>query len=190
MLDLETAAAEFHAGLDGHVVAKARWLQKSRVRLHQRPAGEFQILEHLELGHPQRALEQRRGRGIEDFEITRIKNNAGRVAVAPFDAYRAGVAESHVSARRQAYRAVEADDLAVEIAVADAMHDKVRELARITQAFGERHRGAKRILRLLWQSAQHRRAENSRRYGEHAHTEGRELARCRQRQGGDAAFGR
>ena len=93
-------------------------------------------------------------------------------------------------ARRHAHRAVEADDLAVEIAVVDAMHHQRGEFARLAQALGERHRGAERILRLLRQRAQHRRAENARRDRQHADAEWREFARRRQRQRGDAALGR
>ena len=46
------------------------------------------------------------------------------------------------SPRRHAQRAIEADDLAIEIAVVDAMQDQRGELARFSQTLGKRHRGA------------------------------------------------
>ncbi len=94
------------------------------MRAHQRPAGEFVSLEHLELGDAERALEQRRGGGVENLEIARIEDDAGGIAVAPADAHGLPVAQAsaiYVLARRHAQRAVEADDLAVEIAVVDAV---------------------------------------------------------------------
>src|SRR6185312_17274620 len=78
--------------------------------------------------------------------------------------------------RRHAQRAVEADDLAVEIAVADAMHHQRGELARLAEPLGERYRSAERVLRFLRQGAQHRCAENAGRNRHHADTELRELA--------------
>src|SRR6476620_10558695 len=81
------------------------------------------------------------------------------------------------SPRRHAQRAVEADHLAVEIAVVDAMQDEGSEFARLTKALGKRHRGAERILRFLRQRAQHRRAKNAGRDREHANAELREFAR-------------
>src|SRR5215467_2753133 len=56
-------------------------------------AGEIKSLQVVDLGHAQHALEQRGGRGIENLEIARIENDPGRIAVAPFDADRADVAE-------------------------------------------------------------------------------------------------
>src|SRR6201999_555908 len=93
------------------------------------------------------------------------------------------------SPRRHAERAVEADHFAVEIAIVDAMHDQRGELARLAEALGERHRGAERILRLLRQSLQHRRAEDAGCDGQHADAELRKFARRWNRQRGDAAFG-
>src|SRR6185437_1344940 len=91
MLDLETGTPELDGGVDRHVVAETRGLEETRARFRQRVADKVESLEQLNFGHAHRALEQRRGRGIEDFEIARIENNAGGVAVAPFDAHRAAV---------------------------------------------------------------------------------------------------
>src|SRR5665647_2320018 len=93
VLDVEARPAEVDGRHHHYVVAEPRGFEKARLRARQRPAGEFKRLEHLEFGDAERVLEQRRGRGVEDFEITRIENDAGRVAVAPFDADRAGVAD-------------------------------------------------------------------------------------------------
>ena len=56
--------------------------------------------------------------------------------------------------------------------------------------FGNGTDGAERILRLLRQRAQHRRAENAGRDRQHANAELREFARRRQRQRGNAALRR
>ena len=48
---------------------------------------------HVVADHAKRALEQKRRRCIENFEIARIEDNPGRVAVSPFDPYRARTAE-------------------------------------------------------------------------------------------------
>ena len=87
----------------------------------QRMSAEVVGLEILVLGHAERALDQRRGAGVEERQVARIVDDAGRVAVAPLDAH-ARVLTSIAgglpmsSARRHAQRAVEADHLAVEVA--------------------------------------------------------------------------
>ena len=60
-------------------------------------SGEIVGLEVRDLVHSQRALDERGGAGIEDLEIARIEDDPGGIAVAPFDARRADVAE-HVGA--------------------------------------------------------------------------------------------
>src|ERR1700692_1609469 len=59
----------------------------------------------------------------------------------------------HALSRRHAQRAVEADYLAVEIAIADAVYRQRGEFTWAPQALGERHRGAERILCVLLQGA-------------------------------------
>src|SRR5439155_1208173 len=83
---IEAGVAERNFTFYEHVIAEARGFQEARTRTHEREAREFESLEHLKLGHAERALEEHRGRRIKYLEITRIKNNASRVAVAPFDA--------------------------------------------------------------------------------------------------------
>ena len=61
-------------------------IEKAGVGVDQRMTGEIVSLEILMLGHAERALEQRRGRGVEKRQVARIKDDAGRVAVAPLDA--------------------------------------------------------------------------------------------------------
>src|SRR5690242_3992847 len=86
VLDLETRFTEGDRTVDRHVVAEPGGSQKTRARAHQWKSGEVELLEHLELGDPERVLEHPRGRRIENVEIARIENDAGRVAVAPLDA--------------------------------------------------------------------------------------------------------
>src|SRR6202167_4736099 len=92
MLDLETRAAIFgHLGFDRDVVAETGGQMKARLRRHHRIAGEIVVLEISDFVHAERALEKRGGRGIEYLAVTRIKDNARRVAVAPFDPGSGGV---------------------------------------------------------------------------------------------------
>src|ERR1700688_681985 len=93
VLDRKAGAAELDLRLHRHVVSEAGGLEKTRTGARQRITGEVESLEQLKLGQPQRALEQRRCRGVEDFEIAWIENDPGGVAVAPFYAHLAGVAE-------------------------------------------------------------------------------------------------
>ena len=93
MLDVEAGTTELYCASDGHVIPETSWLEESRARAHERKAVEIEVLEHVEFGHAERALEQKRRRCIEDLEIARIEDNPGRVAVAPFDPYLARIAE-------------------------------------------------------------------------------------------------
>src|SRR5581483_9366668 len=92
VLDVKAGAAELDAGLDDDVVAKSRRLEKSCAGINHRVAGKRVMLEELVFGQAERALEQLRGRGIEDREIARIEDDTCRIAIAPFDAQRARVA--------------------------------------------------------------------------------------------------
>ncbi len=61
------------------------------------------VLEILDLLHPGRALDQHGGRGVENREIARIVDDAGGVAVAPFDTDGTGVGQ-HCGDQRGAIR--------------------------------------------------------------------------------------
>src|SRR3984885_14727715 len=86
MLDLETRAAMFgHLGFDRDVVAEPGGQMKARLRRHHGITGEIVVLEISDFVQAERALEKRGGRGVEELEVTRIKDDARRVALAPFD---------------------------------------------------------------------------------------------------------
>src|SRR5215468_8317222 len=105
VLDLEAGATERDCAADRHVIAEARRFQKARTCADERKTAEFKILEHLILRHPERTLEQHCGRGIEYLEVTRIENDAGGIAIAPFDPHLASVAECrHGELQRGAMR--------------------------------------------------------------------------------------
>src|ERR1700691_5315183 len=107
MLDLETRAAIFgHFGFDRDVVAETGGQMKARLRRHHRITGEIVVLEISDFVHAERALEKRRGRGIEYLEVTRIKDDAGGVAVATFDSASAYVGQHEIRRSLVGYRGV------------------------------------------------------------------------------------
>ena len=57
------------------------------MRVDQRMPGEIIGLEIIDFSHPERALDERRGAGVEEGEIAGVIDDAGRVAIAPFDAH-------------------------------------------------------------------------------------------------------
>src|SRR6266852_2839076 len=94
MAYVEARATEHrYRRLDRHVVAEPGRNQKAGVGADQRMAAEIVGLEVFVLGHAERALDQRRGAGIEERHVARIVDDAGRVAVAPLDAHDARVDE-------------------------------------------------------------------------------------------------
>src|SRR5690242_7334983 len=129
--------AEGDCAPDGHIVPEPGWPEETSSCANQREAAEIDFLKHSEFGHSEPALEQQCGRSVEDLEVTRIKNDPGGIAVAPFDPHRAGIAGCRhrdlVSAWRHAQRAVKADHLAVKIGVMDAVKHERGELARLAQ---------------------------------------------------------
>src|SRR5262245_32726714 len=135
VLHVEAGPAERDGALDRHIITESRWPQESRPRVHKRETAEFELLEHFEFGQSEPPLKQQRGRGIEDLEVAWIEDTSGGIAITPFGPHFAGIAEcSHcdlVSAWRHAQRAVEADYLAVEIGVVDAVKHERRKLARL-----------------------------------------------------------
>src|SRR5580692_11282754 len=62
---------------------------------------------------------------------------------------------------RHAQRAVDADRLAVDVAVLYDVDGERGILGRLSETGGERHRGAERILRGLRQAGHHRRQEDA-----------------------------
>src|SRR5271157_1346713 len=100
MLDLEArAAAADHRGLDRDLVAEPGRQPKARPGLDQRVAGKIVSLQVFDLLHAESALDQHRGRDVEHVEIAGKENDAGRVAVAPFNPGFAGAGKHEPSIR-------------------------------------------------------------------------------------------
>src|SRR5262245_63244770 len=91
VLDVEAGMAERDDALNRYVIAEAGRSQESSPCAHEGKAAKCEISEHFEFGHSKPALEQQRGRSIEDFEVARIEDDSGGVAVAPFDPHRADI---------------------------------------------------------------------------------------------------
>ena len=53
-----------------------------------------------DLRHAERGVEQRGGGGVEHREVARVEDDAGRVAIAPFDGHRAAVDAASAPARQ------------------------------------------------------------------------------------------
>src|SRR6266851_2012707 len=91
---LEARAADLrHRGLDRDVVAKPGRNEEAAMRIDQRMPGEIIGFEIIALDHAERALDERRGAGVEECEIARVEDNAAGIAIAPFDAHRTRVDE-------------------------------------------------------------------------------------------------
>src|SRR6476620_200368 len=86
------------------------------MRVHEREATEFEILEHLKLCSFERLLENQRKWGVKDLEITGIENNAGRVAITPLDPHCAGIVKFCHDGRLPSGRPRESGDLSVKTA--------------------------------------------------------------------------
>src|SRR6185437_5288106 len=86
VLDGKAALAPFaHAGFADQVLAPARGDDEARARIDQRrPDRAVSLPErpHREAG----AAEEMEGGGVEPGEIARIEDDAGGIAIAPFDA--------------------------------------------------------------------------------------------------------
>src|SRR5262249_56408871 len=76
-----------------HLVAESCWEEETRIGVDQRMPGEVIGLEVVDFFHAQRALDERRGAGVEDGEIAGVIDDAGRVAIAPLDAHHAVIDE-------------------------------------------------------------------------------------------------
>src|SRR6187455_2456574 len=95
-----------------------------------------------------------------------------------------------LSFRRHAQRAVEADHLAVEIAVLDDVARQRGVLFGLAQQLRERDRGGEAFLHLLGEPEQHGGEKNAGRDGADPDAELRQFARRRKRQRDDAPLGR
>src|SRR5690606_20723669 len=94
------------------------------------------------------------------------------------------------SLRRHAERAVEADDLAVEVRVVDDGAHERGVLLGLAQPRRVRDGGRERLARLLGQAGEHRRVEGAGRDRDHADARLRKVARGRQRHRRDTALRR
>src|SRR5215468_6951641 len=86
-------------GLDHDFVAEPGGDEKAGMGVDQRVPGEIIGLEVIVLAHAERALDERRGAGVEDGEIAGVVDDPGRIAIAPFDAHEAAVGEHALSSR-------------------------------------------------------------------------------------------
>src|SRR5574337_1857677 len=86
--------------------------------------------------------------------------------------------------------AVDANDFAVQVGVADDVAHEAGKLGRLAQARGEGHHLAQRVLHLLRHAQQHRRFHDAGGDGHDADAEAAQFAGDRQRHGHDAALGR
>src|SRR3984957_4450267 len=86
MLDVETRTAELaHPGRQLDDVAEPRRSQKARAGIDQGYAHDAEGRAELVRLHAERRLEQGPGAPIEEFEEPAVEDDAGRVAMAPFD---------------------------------------------------------------------------------------------------------
>src|ERR1700727_1355905 len=86
MLDVETRTAELsHPGGELDNIAEPRRRQKARAGIDQRYAHDAESRAELVRLHAERRLEQGPGAPIEKFEEPAVEDDAGRVAMAPFD---------------------------------------------------------------------------------------------------------
>ena len=93
-----------------------------------------------------------------------------------------------VSARRHAQRAIEANDFAVQVVVADDVAGQIGKLAGLAQALREGDAGGQRLLHGLGQDVHQRRGKQSRGNGADADAVLRQVARHGQRHADDAAL--
>src|SRR6266849_10179838 len=74
---VKARSAEFgRRGLDGDVVAEPGRNEEAATRVDQRMPGEIIGLEIVALGHAERALDERRGAGVEKRKVTRVIDDA------------------------------------------------------------------------------------------------------------------
>src|ERR1700722_16285704 len=86
MLDVETRTAELaHPGRQLDDVAEPRRSQKARAGIDQRDPHDAVGRAELVRLHAERRLEKGPGAPIEEFEEPAVEDDAGRVAMTPFD---------------------------------------------------------------------------------------------------------
>src|SRR5580698_10785258 len=95
-------AARDERCLDRDFVAEPGRLAKTRPGLDHRVSREVVSFQIVDFVHAERTLDQNRRRGIENLEIARIEDDAGGIAIAPFNPDVADVAE-HQSEGRADY---------------------------------------------------------------------------------------
>jgi len=86
MCDLEARAAELgylRCVIDD--IAEPDRRDEARPDIDQRHGEDVEFRRQLVPGHTERGLEQRPGAGVEDLEESGVENDAGRIAIAPFD---------------------------------------------------------------------------------------------------------
>src|SRR5690242_9788227 len=96
VFDVEAGAAELahpRGHLDG--VAELNGLEKIDAGIDQGDADDAERICQLMRLHAERGLEHAPGAGVEDLEETAVEHDAGRIALAPFDAQRAAIGERH-----------------------------------------------------------------------------------------------
>jgi len=86
VLDIETRTAEF-ADLRGHLddIAETGRRQKAGARVDQRNPDDAEGCRQVRRLNPERGFEQRPGAPIEEFKKAGIEDDAGGVALSPFD---------------------------------------------------------------------------------------------------------
>lgn len=86
MLDIKTRTTELaHPGRELDDVAESRRSEKARAGIDQRYAHDAEGRAELVRLHAERRLEQGPRAPVEEFEETAVEDDAGRVAMAPFD---------------------------------------------------------------------------------------------------------
>src|SRR5215469_10794816 len=82
-----------HCALDRNFVTVACRQAESRTDLNQRVTDKVISFEIVDLLHAERTLQQDRGRDVENVKIAGEEDDAGGVAVTPFNARFAGAGE-------------------------------------------------------------------------------------------------
>ena len=99
VLDVEARVADRDdPGLDDDVVAESRGKDEPRARVDHRIADDVEFAQQVAFLPPRR-LEQMVRRGVEHGEIAGVIDDAGRVAIGPFDPYRVAIDQHRPSGR-------------------------------------------------------------------------------------------
>ena len=79
------------SALEDAFVAKTQRPVEPRARIHHGPSSKAELRKHVALAETCHRFQEMCGGGVEKFEIPRVINDPGRVAVAPVDPDRANV---------------------------------------------------------------------------------------------------